>query len=274
MAGKLAGRYRLLETVGDGSGGTVWRAHDELLDRPVAVRRPPPGCPFDAAHPDRVRARVIREAHAATRLRHPHLLVVHDVFEHEFAPYVVTEHLAARTLAERLAREGSLPPDQVARLGAQLASALAAAHASGIVHRGIGPDHVLLTDGGAAKLGGFGLGPGSPLAPDAASPAFAADVRSLGVTLYCALEGRPPGSAVPPRTCGPVLDAVRALLAPELSARPAMAEAARLFAGLGISAPAPRSRGRAVLAGTVLAVVLGTAVTARARWRAHLPRSQ
>ncbi|WP_233223716.1 hypothetical protein [Amycolatopsis sp. CA-128772] len=118
MTGKKpvpAGRYRLLGTTGRGPGGTLWRAHDERLDRPVTVRRLPPGCPLDAAHSDRARARAIREARAAIRLRHPHTLVVHDVFEHELTPNVVTGHLAARTLADLVAQDGpcartGLPP--------------------------------------------------------------------------------------------------------------------------------------------------------------------
>ncbi|MDQ7802998.1 protein kinase [Amycolatopsis sp. A133] len=181
----LAGRYRLLEPADRYPGGTVWRARDELLDRFVTVRRLPPGCPFDAAHSDRVRAKAIRDARVAIRLHHPHVVVVHDVFEQDLTPYVVTEDLATRTLAELVERHGSFPPERVAALGAQLASALAAAHAEGILHRRLGPATVLLTGDGTAKIAGFGAATGGFPAPEVAggsSPGFASDVYSLGAT--------------------------------------------------------------------------------------------
>ncbi len=273
----LAGRYRLLDPLGDGDGGTVWRARDELLERFVTVKRLPPGCPFDAAHSDRVRAKAIREARVAIRLRHPHAVVVHDVFEQDITPYVVTEYLATRTLAALLEQHGSFPSDRVAALGAQLASALAAAHADGILHRGIGPGRVLVTGDGTAKIDGFGLGDGPFPAPEVtagAPPACPADVFSLGATLYFALEGRPPGTSVPPSAGGPVLDAVLALLRHEPAARPTMAEAERTLTGLAVARPlaelparATRARTRVLVTGTVLVVALGTAVTTHAALR-------
>ncbi|MEV7094949.1 protein kinase [Amycolatopsis sp. NPDC051045] len=269
----LAGRYRLLEPAGHHPDGAVWRARDELLDRFVTVERLPAGCPFDAAHSDRVRAKAIRDARVAIRLHHPHVVVVHDVFELDLIPYVVTEDLATRTLAELVDRHGSFPPDRVAALGAQLASALAAAHAEGILHRGLGPDKVLITADGTAKITGFGLGGGFP-APEVTGPGFPADVYSLGATLYFALEGRAPGSAVPPRAGGPLLDALLEFLRPEPWARPAMAEAERTLTGLAVSGPLAeiparggRSRARLLVTGTVLVVALGTAVTTHAARR-------
>ncbi len=273
----LAGRYRLLEPAGGHPGGTAWRAKDELLDRFVVVGQLPPGCPFDAAHSDRVRAKAIRDARAAVRLHHPHVVVVHDVFEHDLTPYVVTEDLAAGTLADLVERRGSFRPDRVAALGAQLASALAAAHAEGILHRGFGPDKVLLTADGTAKIAGFGLGTGGFPAPEVARGSSAggpSDVYSLGATLYFALEGRVPGTAVPPRSHGPVLDAVLDLVRPEPGARPSMAEAGRTLTDLAVSrlpaaVPARRARprSRALVTGTVLVVALGTAVTTHAALR-------
>ncbi|WP_233226125.1 protein kinase domain-containing protein [Amycolatopsis sp. CA-126428] len=273
--GALAGRYRLLEPAGHHPGATAWRAKDELLDRFVVVEQLPPGCPFDAAHSDRVRAKAIRDARAAVRLHHPHVVVVHDVFEHDLTPYVVTEDLATGTLAELVARRGSVPPDRVAALGAQLASALAAAHAEGVLHRGFGPDKVLLTADGTAKIAGFGLGTGGFPAPEVAggaSPGCASDVYSLGATLYFALEGRVPGTAVPPRTRGAVLDALLELVRPEPAARPSMADAERTLTGLAGSRPLVparkiRSRARVLVTGTVLVVALGTAVTTHAALR-------
>ncbi len=273
----LAGRYRLLEPAVHHPGGTVWRARDELLGRFVTVERLPPECPFDAAHSDRVRAKAIRDARVAIRLHHPHVVVVHDVFEQDLIPYVVTEDLATRTLAELVERHGSFPPDRVAALGAQLASALAVAHAQGVLHRGLGPGKVLLTADGTAKITGFGRSTGAFPAPEVAagtSPAFSSDVYSLGATLYFALEGRPPGTAVPPRTGGPVLDALLTFLRPEPSARPSMAEAERTLTGLAVSRPpaaiparGSRSRARVLVTGTVLVLAVGTAVTTHAALR-------
>jgi serine/threonine protein kinase len=275
----LAGRYRLLNPVGHDPAGMAWRAQDELLDRFVTIKRLPPGCPFDAAHSDRVRAKAIRDARVALRLRHPHAVVVHDVFEQDITPYVVTEYLPTRTLAELAGQHGSFPPDHVAALGAQLASALAAAHADGILHRAIGPDKVLLTPDGTAKIADFGLGTGPFPAPEVTGGATAAspsDVFSLGATLYVALEGRPPGADTPPRTGEPVLDAVLELLRREPAARPTMAEAEQMFTGLAVSRPlatiparSPKARTRALVTGTVLVIVLGTAVTTRAALRRH-----
>ncbi|MDX3187193.1 protein kinase [Streptomyces sp. MN03-5084-2B] len=275
--GALAGRYRLLEPTGHHPGATAWRARDELLDRFVVVEQLPPGCPFDAAHSDRVRAKAIRDARVAVRLHHPNVVVVHDVFEHDLTPYAVTEDLTAGTLAELVDRRGSFAPDRVAALGAQLASALAAAHAQGILHRGFGPDKVLVTADGTAKIAGFGLGAGGFPAPEAAGgagPGRPADVYSLGATLYFALEGRVPGTAVPPRTPGPVLDALLELVRPEPAARPSMAEAERTLTGLAAARPPAvlparrtRSRARVLVTGTVLVVALGTAVTTHAALR-------
>lgn len=239
----LAGRYRLLGPAGHSPAGTVWRAKDELLDRFVTVRQLHPGCPFDGAHSDRVRARAIREARVAIRLRHPHSLVVHDVFEQNMTPYLVTEHLTARTLSELVDQHRSLPQGQVAALGAQLASALAAAHADGIAHRRISMDNVLVTPAGTAKIADFGLNTGDTnmfFAPEVARDIggnYSADVYSLGAVLYTALEGQPPSAVIPPRTHGPVLDAVLSLLHQDPAVRPTMAEAERLLTELTTPGP-------------------------------------
>ncbi|WIX89952.1 serine/threonine-protein kinase [Amycolatopsis sp. DG1A-15b] len=260
----IAGRYRVLGRAGHGAMGTVWRAKDERLDRLVAIKQLFPDSPADPAAAARTRDRTIREARVTARLRHPHAVVVYDVVEQGSAAYITMEYLPARTLTELLEEHGPLVPEYVAELGAQLASALAAAHAEGVVHRDISPNNVLITTDGAAKITDFGVAHargegtatgrglvvGTPayLAPevaDGAEPGFPSDVYSLGATLYTALEGRPPfgtdenqlallkrvgaGAITPPATSGPVTDAVLRLLHRDPAARPAMAVAARLL---------------------------------------------
>lgn len=262
----IAGRYRLLGKVGHGAGGAVWRAKDERLDRIVAVKQLFHDSASDAASSSRTRARAIREARVAARLRHPHAIVVHDVFEQDSTPYLVMEYLPSRTLTELVDQHGALAPDYAAKLGGQLASALAAAHDEGILHRDISPNNVLITADGSARIADFGVSHargegtmtgrglvvGTPayLAPEVADgsiPDFPSDVFALGATLYTALEGRPPfgtdenqlallkrvarGDITPPRTTGPVTDTVLRLLQCDPQARPTMAEAVHLLGG-------------------------------------------
>lgn len=268
----IAGRYRLLGRVGHGADGAVWRAKDRRLDRTVAVKQLFHDSTGGTTESSRIRARAIREARVAARLRHPHAIVVHDVFEHDSTPYLVMEYLASRTLTDLIDQLGALAPDYVAQLGGQLASALAAAHDEGILHRDISPNNVLITTDGTAKIADFGVAHargvgtmtgrglvvGTPayLAPEIADGAiadFPADVFALGATLYTALEGRPPfgtdenqlallkrvahGDITPPRTTGPVTDTVLRLLQLDPMARPTMDEAAQLLAGPVTSRP-------------------------------------
>ncbi len=260
----IAGRYRVLGRAGHGAMGAVWRAKDERLDRLVAIKQLFPDSPADPAAAERTRDRTIREARVTARLRHPHAVVVYDVVEQGTAAYITMEYLPARTLTDLLEEHGPLVPEYVAELGAQLASALAAAHAEGVVHRDISPNNVLVTTDGSAKITDFGVAHargegtatgrglvvGTPayLAPEVADgeePGFPSDVYSLGATLYTALEGRPPsgtdenqlallkrvgaGTIAPPATSGPVTDAVLRLLQRDPAARPAMAGAVRLL---------------------------------------------
>ncbi|ADJ44990.1 serine/threonine protein kinase [Amycolatopsis mediterranei S699] len=270
----IDGRYRVLGRAGHGAMGTVWRAKDERLDRLVAIKQLFPDSPADPASAERTRDRTVREARVTARLRHPHAVVVYDVVEEGSGAYITMEYLPSRTLTELLEERGPLVPEYVAELGAQLASALAAAHAEGVVHRDISPNNVLITTDGAAKITDFGaahargegtatgrgLVVGTPayLAPevaDGAEPGFPADVYSLGATLYTALEGRPPfgtdenqlallkrvgaGAVTPPVTSGPVTDAVLRLLHRDPAARPAMAGAARLLTRATVPGVAP-----------------------------------
>ncbi|MGH3872464.1 MAG: serine/threonine-protein kinase [Pseudonocardiaceae bacterium] len=204
-------RYRLEERIGKGGMGVVWRATDLLLDQAVALKRV-----FLAGADDHQTAVTqecaLREARLAARLRHHrHVVATYDVRMDDGDVWLVMEYLPARSLAQILRERGPLDPGQAARIGAQVADALAAAHALGIEHRDVTPGNVLITDDGTAKLTDFGIshlagdtqvtqtgvvcGTFAYLAPEVAkngksSPA--SDVFSLGSTLYAAIEGLPP----------------------------------------------------------------------------------
>ena len=206
----LVGRYALRRELGRGAMGVVWLARDELLDRDVAVKQLllPTGLSETAA--EQASARAMREARLAARLHHPNAVSVFDVVTEQGRPWLVMEYLPSRSLAERLA-DGPLSPAEAARVGAPVAAALAVAHQLGIVHRDVKPANVLVADDGTVKITDFGIAraaddvkvtetglvAGTPafLAPEVArgsQPDPAADVFSLGATLYAAIEGEPP----------------------------------------------------------------------------------
>jgi hypothetical protein len=270
----VAGRYRLVSRVGTGAMGVVWQGHDERLDRPVAIKklllRPglSPGKSAEAV------ARCLREGRLAARLHHPNAITVFDVVDEDGVPNLVMEFMRSRSVATAIAEDGPLPPGEVAAIGAQVAAALAAAHAAGIVHRDITPGNVLIGEDGSAKLTDFGISraaddvavtksgmvAGTPayLAPEVAhgaEPTPASDVFSLGSTLYAAVEGEPPfglgpnvlgvlhaaacGKINPPHRAGPLTDVLLALLTCDPAARPTAAEAHDLLAAVGSREPAP-----------------------------------
>ncbi|MFF8969649.1 protein kinase [Streptomyces sp. NPDC014995] len=214
----VGGRYRLLERIGSGGMGTVWRAKDETVDREVAVKQPHlPGDPEDESH-RRAAHRLYREARAAARVDHPAAVSIHDVVVEEDGaagpdglPWIVMELVRGESLHEVL-RRGPLEPAEAARIGLAVLGALRAAHAVGIVHRDVKPANVLLGPRGRVVLTDFGIahlhgeesltdrdervGDLEFVAPErmsgrgAAGPA--SDLWSLGALLYTAVEGRSP----------------------------------------------------------------------------------
>ena len=152
MEGRTLSHYRILEKIGAGGMGVVYRAHDERLDRDVALKVLPTGLLSD----DAARRRFRKEALALSRLNHPNIETVFDFDTQEGVDFLVMEHIPGKTLAEKLAG-GPLPEKEVAMLGAQIASALDGAHERGVVHRDLKPGNILVTPKGQAKVLDFGL---------------------------------------------------------------------------------------------------------------------
>jgi eukaryotic-like serine/threonine-protein kinase len=265
-------RYRLQERLGAGGMSEVWRAHDEVLGRDVAVKVLAPGADADPSRSARIRL----EARAAAGLRHQNIVDVYDYGEAvdsagQVRPYVVME-LVEGTSLDDLLRERELPWPAAVRIGAQVAAALAHAHARGVVHRDVKPGNVMVTRDGV-KLVDFGisaaagavdetngevLGTPAYLAPerlDGGPVRVATDVYALGLLLYRALAGRLPwtGSTVTemvgnhlytdpaplPRIAGlpsRVADLCRRALAKRPEDRPTAAEAARIL-GAAVGLP-------------------------------------
>ncbi|MGP3936221.1 serine/threonine-protein kinase [Nonomuraea sp. KM88] len=215
--GKIAGRYRVLQTLGQGGMGTVWLAHDELLDRHVAVKALLLPESLTAAEREEALQRATREAMAAAQLRHPNIITVHDVLTHNGLPTIVMEMLKGRDLKDAVAAEGPWPPERAAALGLRVLDALSAAHAHGIQHRDVKPANVFLTDDGRVVLTDFGIARledqatitesgllvGSPgyIAPErlrGERGGPASDLWSLGATLYSAVEGQAPYTGTSP----------------------------------------------------------------------------
>ncbi|MFD8511799.1 serine/threonine-protein kinase [Streptomyces antimycoticus] len=254
----IGGRYQLVSRLGHGGMGTVWLAHDQIVDRDVAVKEP--RVPDDLPERERqtVYQRMQREARAAARIDHPSVVTVHDVVVEDGRPWIVMELVRGQSLGDRL-MEGTLDPREAARIGLAVLGALAAAHEAGVLHRDVKPDNVLLgrservvlTDFGIAQIegeqrltetGGF---VGSPefIAPERVlgrRPGPESDLWSLGVVLYAAVEGMSPfrrshapatlqavlGSEpqVPARATGPLATLIMQLLRKDPAMRPAAPE--------------------------------------------------
>ncbi len=207
----VADRYELLETVGRGGFGTVWRACDTLLQRHVAVKEI--HIPGSLNEEDRagLRERVLKEARAAARLEHPGAVTVFDVIDDDGRPVIVMELVEAPNLSELVQEQGPLLPAEAARIGLEVLDVLDSAHSHGIIHRDVKPGNVMVAESGRVRLGDFGVAAilddptvtssgaitGSPayMAPEQATnkgAVSASDLWSLGATLYFAVEGRPP----------------------------------------------------------------------------------
>src|SRR3954447_15564140 len=259
----VAGRYRLLSQIGGGGMGTVWLAQDELLGRQVAIKQVLSPATVSPQEADQPRQRALREGRIAARLSHPHAISVYDVALEQGQPWLVMEYLPSRSLAAVLVEDGILRAGLVAQIGAQVADALAATHAAGIVHRDVKPANILIGQGGRieglVKITDFGIShasgdvtltqtgqiTGTPayLSPEVAQGremTEASDVFSLGATLYACLEGQPPfgmeenalamlhrvasGKIRPPLRAGSMAKPLQRMLAAEPEDRPTMTE--------------------------------------------------
>jgi eukaryotic-like serine/threonine-protein kinase len=208
---RVADRYELEEVLGRGGMGTVWRARDTLLQRPVAVKE----IEFPAASGGQdlvvVKERAIREARNAAALSHPNVISVYDTVHEDGRAYIVMEFVEAPTLATLIERDGPMAPDAVATIALDILDALEVAHKAGIIHRDVKPANVMVPRGGRAKLADFGIATvvddpkltstgmvlGSPqfMAPEQANGSLSAaetDLWALGATLYYMVEGVSP----------------------------------------------------------------------------------
>jgi serine/threonine protein kinase len=263
------GRFELLERLGSGGMGTVWRARDVGLHREVAIKevRPADAAMYEnnPALAAQQRERVLRESRALARLQHPNVVSIYQIIESPDSPYpwIVMELVRGASLDARLLA-GPLAPAEAARIGRDVLAALRAAHTAGILHRDVKPGNVLLRADGGAVLTDFGIAAlhdstqltatgeviGSPeyMAPERLlgdETKTASDIWSLAMLLYVAVEGYNPMrrattmatlAAVmtepvpPPQRAGALAPALRAALVHDPAARPTGEQLDRMFA--------------------------------------------
>ncbi|MFJ5863193.1 serine/threonine-protein kinase [Streptomyces parvus] len=270
----IGGRYRLLSRLGHGGMGTVWRAHDKLVGREVAVKEPRVPEHVGESGRNSVHARMQREALAAARIAHPSVVTIHDVVFEDGRPWIVMELVHGQSLGDRL-QEGTLDPREAARIGLAVLDALTAAHAKDVLHRDVKPDNILLGTGDRVVLTDFGIAyvegeqrltetgafVGSPeyISPERVlgrQPGPASDLWSLGVVLYAAVEGVSPfrrshtlatlqavletePQALSPQRSGGLAPLVTQLLRKDPAQRPPAAEARRVLQQIAAPPPPP-----------------------------------
>ncbi|WP_173923091.1 serine/threonine-protein kinase [Agromyces sp. Marseille-P2726] len=263
----IADRYRLINLLGTGGMGVVWQAWDERLRRAVALKMLRTQPELTDREREVATERAMREARITAGLHHPHAVTVFDVVEHEGQPCIVMQFIESTPLSVLLREHGPLTPRETARIGAEVGSALAAAHKLRIVHRDVKPGNILITEDGSAMISDFGISHalgdttitgtgmmhGTPayLAPEVArgkASSFASDVFSLGSTLYAMLEGTPPfgvdnnaiallhrvgrGAYPGPQNAGALAPLLDEMLSADPKRRPAMSSVASGWAAM------------------------------------------
>jgi hypothetical protein len=252
----IAGQYQLEEKIGSGGMGIVWRATDRQLDRVVAMKR------AHASGDGPETGGLPGEARIAAGFQHPNIVTVYALVTEGTDHWMVMEYVPSRSLAQLIEEKHTLPPAQVAHLGAQIAAALAAVHENRVVHGDVKPGNVLVTTSGVAKLTDFGVsrtvrgkvtltstGPvmitpayAAPEVAGGKKPTAAADVFSLGAALLDAVEGGLPfgsamiaarqaeqGEVTPFRLAGPLAPVLATMLATDPASRPSAEVAGRLL---------------------------------------------
>ncbi|TPQ18775.1 serine/threonine-protein kinase [Streptomyces sporangiiformans] len=260
----LSERYRLVDAIGSGGMGRVWRAHDEVLHRAVAIKELTAALYVSESDQGVLLARTRAEARAAARINHSAVVTVHDVLEHDGRPWIVMELVEGRSLADAVKESGRIEPQEAARIGLWVLRALRAAHSAGVLHRDIKPGNVLLSDDRRVLLTDFGIaqvegdttitrtgeivGSVDYLAPERVrghDPGPSSDLWALGATLYTAVEGKSPFRRTTPLTtmqavvteepgeaehAGPLAPVITALLRKDPADRPGAEEAEHMLA--------------------------------------------
>ncbi|GAQ60932.1 serine/threonine-protein kinase PknA [Streptomyces scabiei] len=260
----LAGRYRLADTIGSGGMGRVWRAHDEVLHRAVAIKELTAALYVSESEQGILLQRTRAEARAAARINHSAVVTVHDVLEHDGRPWIVMELVEGVSLADAVKERGRVEAREAARIGMWVLRALGAAHRAGVLHRDVKPGNVLLAEDGRVLLTDFGIaqvegdttitrtgeivGSVDYIAPERVrghDPGPASDLWSLGATLYTAVEGKSPFRRTTPLTtmqavvgedvaepaqAGPLGPVITALLCKDPAVRPAAVEVEQMLA--------------------------------------------